>query len=97
MNLSELLDKYKHNPRLLQLADRLLFASLTPTLSKGEGEEKFIIGDPAKGIYYLNRRELDKIWISKTCLTIEVNDHFVKVENEKNIQLKWFLALLENH
>ena len=26
MNLSELLDKYKHNPRLLQLADRLLFA-----------------------------------------------------------------------
>ncbi len=39
MNLSELLDKYKHNPRLLQLADRLLFASLTPTLSKGEGEK----------------------------------------------------------
>lgn len=26
MNLSELLDKYKNNPRLLQLADRLLFA-----------------------------------------------------------------------
>ena len=69
---------------------------LTSTLSQGKGEEKFIIGDPAKGIYYLNRSELEAIWISKTCLTIEVNDHFVKVENEKNIQLKWFLALLEN-
>ncbi len=39
MNLSDLLDKYKHNPRLLQLADKFLFASLTPTLSKGEGEK----------------------------------------------------------
>lgn len=39
MNLSELLDKYKHNPRLLQLADRLLFACFTSTLSNGDGEK----------------------------------------------------------
>src|SRR5690606_23201692 len=31
-----------------------------------DNEKGFKIGDPAKGIYYLNKGELDKIWISKT-------------------------------
>ena len=39
MNLSVLFDAYKNNPRLNFLADRLLFANFTPTLSKEEGEK----------------------------------------------------------
>ena len=60
-----------------------------------DNEKGFLIGDPAKGVYYLSVEELDKIWISKSCLTLEVNEHFVKAETEKHSQKKWFLALLK--
>lgn len=60
-----------------------------------DSENGFLIGDPAKGIYYLSEIELEKIWVSKSCLTLEVNEHFVKAETEKNAQKKWFLALLK--
>ena len=42
MNLSVLLDQYRNSPRLFQLADRLSFADLTPTLPQGEGEKQKI-------------------------------------------------------
>ncbi len=58
-------------------------------------QKGFLIGDPAKGIYYLTESELDKIWISKTCLTLEANEHFVKEAETKDSQKKWFLALLK--
>jgi ATP-binding cassette subfamily B protein len=55
----------------------------------------FLIGDPAKGIYYLSESQLSEIWVSKTCLTLEPNEHFIKTEIEKDSQRKWFLALLK--
>ncbi len=58
-------------------------------------EKGFLIGDPAKGIYYLNEEELDKIWISKSCLTLEPNETFVKANIEKGSQRKWFLDILK--
>lgn len=60
-----------------------------------DSEKGFLIGDPAKGIYYLCANELDKIWVSKSCLTLEVNEYFVKAETEKHSQEKWFLTLLK--
>ncbi|MFY8068771.1 MAG: peptidase domain-containing ABC transporter [Flavobacterium sp.] len=57
-------------------------------------EKGFLIGDPAKGIYYLTADELDKIWVSKSCLTLEINESFIKVEIEKHSQKEWFLNLL---
>jgi len=56
---------------------------------------EFLIGDPGKGIYYLSESELDKIWVSKSCLTLEPNESFVKAEAEKNLQRKWFLDILK--
>jgi ABC-type bacteriocin/lantibiotic exporter with double-glycine peptidase domain len=55
----------------------------------------FLIGDPGKGIYYLSATELDKIWVSKSCLTLEPNESFIKETTAKNAQRKWFLALLK--
>jgi len=78
-----------------KLQHYLVCYGLTPAFSKGEGERKFIIGDPAKGIYYLNEKELEAIWISKTCLTLEPNESFVKATAEKNAQRRWFLHLLK--
>lgn len=60
-----------------------------------DNEKGFLIGDPAKGIYYLSADELDKIWVSKSCLTLEINEHFIKAETEKHSQKKWFLNLLK--
>lgn len=55
----------------------------------------FLIGDPAEGVYYLSRNNLDKIWVSKTCLTLKVNETFKTVKIEKEAQRKWFLSILK--
>ncbi|MDR7209767.1 peptidase domain-containing ABC transporter [Flavobacterium piscis] len=55
----------------------------------------FLIGDPGKGVFYLSISELEKIWVSKTCLTLEPNETFIKEETEKNAQRKWFLEILK--
>lgn len=55
----------------------------------------FLIGDPGKGIYYLSETELDEIWVSKSCLTLEPNAQFIKETAVKNSQRKWFLNLLK--
>lgn len=44
----------------------------------GYENSKFIIGDPARGIIYLTKEELEEIWKSKTCLTLTPNNNFVK-------------------
>ncbi|PKP43130.1 MAG: peptidase C39 [Bacteroidetes bacterium HGW-Bacteroidetes-13] len=56
----------------------------------------FHIGDPAKGIYFLDKDELEKIWVSKTCLTLQPNEKFVKETEIRQSQRKWFLALLKD-
>lgn len=58
-------------------------------------KEGFLIGDPAKGIFTLSVAELEKIWISKTCLTLEINANFVTQKMQRNSQKKWFLDLLK--
>jgi ATP-binding cassette, subfamily C, bacteriocin exporter len=54
----------------------------------------FLIGDPAKGIYQLSETELDKIWVSKTCLTLSPNTQFKTVQNISNTQKKYFINLI---
>lgn len=58
-------------------------------------KEGFLIGDPGKGIYNLSEQKLEKIWISKTCLTLIPNINFVTQKAKQNDQKKWFLNLLK--
>lgn len=58
-------------------------------------ENGFLIGDPGKGILYLSKDELEQIWVSKTCLTLEINEKFVKEDELKDSKKKWFLNLLK--
>lgn len=58
-------------------------------------ENGFLIGDPAKGIYFLSVEELDKIWESKKCLTLEPTDKFDKSITSKNNKRKWFIDLIK--
>lgn len=60
-----------------------------------DNQLRFIIGDPGKGLTYLNEQELDKIWQSKTCLTLQPNEHFKKAADIKHEKLKWIIDLIK--
>ncbi len=61
----------------------------------GYENNKFIVGDPAKGIVYYTQEELEKVWQSKTCLTLTPNENF-KIETEQKANKKeWFLNILK--
>lgn len=59
------------------------------------GEIKFIIGDPAKGIIYLSCEELAAIWQSKTCLTLEPSKDFKKAEDTTIQKKQWIKQLIK--
>ncbi len=59
-------------------------------------DNKFIIGDPAKGIVYYTKEDLETIWKSKTCLTLTPNDSFIKTETLESNKKQWFLNLLKD-
>lgn len=61
----------------------------------GFADNKFIIGDPAKGIIYLNEAELSNIWLSKTLLTLTPNQDFIKVKIKNKEKKNWFLNLIK--
>lgn len=61
----------------------------------GFKEDKFIIGDPARGVTTYTKEELENIWQSKTCLTLTPNSDFVKTETQKNNKKQWFLKLVK--
>ncbi len=56
---------------------------------------QFIIGDPAKGIVYLSEQELEKIWLSKTLLTLKPNECFLKTKTQTQDKRVWFLNLIK--
>ncbi len=78
-----------------QLQHYVVCYGLSNEFSKGNRENKFLIGDPAKGIYSLSAEELNDIWVSKTCLTLDPDENFTKAAVEKNSQRKWFLNLIK--
>ncbi|QTD38010.1 peptidase domain-containing ABC transporter [Polaribacter batillariae] len=61
----------------------------------GYENNKFIIGDPAKGITTYTKEQLQKIWKSKTCLILKPNADFVKTETQNKNKKQWFLKLLK--
>lgn len=54
----------------------------------------FIIGDPTKGIFPCSKQELENIWISKKCLTLKLNEHFIKADIIKKSKHKWLLQII---
>lgn len=59
-------------------------------------EIQFIIGDPAKGILYLTKNELEAIWVSKKCLTLKPTTLF-KTQKKLSIEKKkWLWQLVKD-
>lgn len=61
----------------------------------GYQDNKFIVGDPAHGVKEYTAEDLEKIWVSKACLTLEVTDNFITQKETKDSKRKWFKDLLE--
>lgn len=57
-------------------------------------QKGFLIGDPAKGISFYSTENLKKIWQSKVCLTLRINEQFVKSNEMKSAKITWFKRLL---
>lgn len=58
-------------------------------------QKGFLIGDPAKGIYYLNEDELEKKWVSKNCLILTPNENFITSKEVIKTQKRYFINLLK--
>jgi ATP-binding cassette subfamily B protein len=58
-------------------------------------DSKFLIGDPAKGLEYWTQEDLEKVWVSKTCLTLKPNVHFEKKEKTNSEKKQWLLHLVK--
>jgi ATP-binding cassette, subfamily C, bacteriocin exporter len=68
---------------------------ITP-LSVGEGQGvRFIIADPAQGVYEYSAEELDKVWLSKKCLTLEPNQHFISAKQDRQTRWQWLWSLIQ--
>lgn len=61
----------------------------------GYKNDQFVIGDPGKGITNYSKEELEKIWVSKICLTLTPNGSFVKKTTIRKSKKEWFLNLLK--
>lgn len=59
------------------------------------GEQKFIIGDPGKGLVLLSEAELRKLWKSGFCLILKPNERFEKRSNISKRKREWFEALIK--
>ena len=58
-------------------------------------QKGFLIGDPDKGIYYLDESELEKNWVSKNCLVLSPNENFVTTKEATKSQKRYFINLLK--
>lgn len=59
------------------------------------GNSQFLIGDPAKGLVYWTREELEKIWVSKACLTLKPNENFQKSKKTNSEKKQWLKNLIK--
>ncbi len=61
----------------------------------GYENEKFIIGDPAKGIIEITENELLAIWQTKKLLQLKPNQDFILAANLQTEKRRWFYELVE--
>ena len=58
-------------------------------------QKGFLIGDPAKGVFYISEEELEKSWVSKNCLVLLPNENFVTTKEASKFQRKYFFDLIQ--
>ena len=62
----------------------------------GRANNKYILGDPGKGIIELSAKELETIWQSKALLTLLPNENFVKTDSINADKRQWLILLVKD-
>lgn len=62
---------------------------------KQDGEVKFLISDPARGVSTYTGKELEDIWQSRACLILSPSDGFELAEKQRSDKQQWLLYLLK--
>lgn len=62
----------------------------------GYKNQKFIIGDPAKGIVYYTKEELLEVWKERKCLTLKVNSNFKQVKEVSRAKKIFLINLFKD-
>ena len=57
---------------------------------------RYVLGDPAKGIVEMRAEELNKIWKSKTLLSLTPTEKFEQVRETKNKKKQWIIGLIKD-
>lgn len=57
---------------------------------------RFVIGDPAKGLVLLSESELSDIWVSRKCLTLTPNNTFITSKQINRSKTKWLKQLIRD-
>lgn len=63
-------------------------------LVRSDGE--FLVSDPASGLRVVSGRELNRIWVSKKCLTLYPNERFVSAIELRRSKWRWILRLVRD-
>ena len=58
-------------------------------------KKEFICSDPAKGLTIYTTEQLEKVWLSKSCLTLKPNADFKTVKNINKNKITWIKTLLQ--
>lgn len=61
----------------------------------GYSDNKFIIGDPSKGIVFYTEEELLKVWVSQACLTLSCSKQFIRKEAVDAQKRRWLSEILK--
>ena len=61
----------------------------------GKSGDKFILADPAKGISYIDYCTLDKLWKSKTLLSVKKGESFKDAKDINKAKYEWLKSLLK--
>lgn len=61
----------------------------------GINNNSYLIGDPARGIIEISRKELEEIWQSKVLLQLVPNEKFVVVKTQTKRKIDWLKSLLK--
>lgn len=57
---------------------------------------QYIIGDPAKGIFFIDEKELNDIWKDKALLSLKPAKHFIKSQTANYVKYRWFINILKD-
>jgi ABC-type bacteriocin/lantibiotic exporter with double-glycine peptidase domain len=61
----------------------------------GTGRENYLIGDPARGLYSLDKPELELLWFTGVCLFLRPNSHFRTVAAIRKEKIIWIRGMVK--